>query len=168
MAPRCRRDVGLFYRYFLPVFLSQSLLMIRVTVRCREPQFCKLDGLSSSNLFRLISHFTSISTNVICCITFTLCNKIYIGETGKRLADRFCEHLRENKTKQNKKQKNRYASKPAACHFNLSSHSHHNMTICRLSLHHGKKESRKILEQKFIFQLGTLSPHGISERLSFH
>ena len=35
-------------------------------------------------------------------------------------------------------------------------------------LHHGNTESRKNLEQKLIFQLGTLSPHGINERLSFH
>ena len=29
------------------------------------------------------------------------------------------------------------ASKPVARHFNLPNHSHHNMTICGLSLHHG-------------------------------
>ena len=40
--------------------------------------------------------------------------------------------------------------------------------VCGLSLHHGNTESRKNLEQKFIFQLGTLYPHGINERLSFH
>ena len=28
-------------------------------------------------------------------------------------------------------------------------------------------ESRKNLEQKFIFQLGSLNPHGINERFSF-
>ena len=38
-------------------------------------------------------------------------------------------------------------------------------TICGLSSHHGNTESRKNLEQKFIFQLGALSPHGINERL---
>ena len=43
-----------------------------------------------------------------------------------------------------------------------------NMTICGLSLHHGNTESRKNFEQKLIFQLGTLSPHGINERFSFH
>ena len=105
---------------------------------------------------------TCISSNVIYCITWTLCKKIYIGETGRRLADRFCEHLRD--TEQNKTD----ASKPVACHFNLPNHSHHNMTICGLSLHHGNTESRKNLEQKSIFQLGTLSPHEINERLSFH
>ena len=39
------------------------------------------------------------------------------------------------------------------------------MTICGLSLHHGETESRKNLEQKFIFQLGTLYPHVINEHL---
>ena len=111
---------------------------------------------------KITDHFTGISANVIYCITCTLCKKIYIGETGRRLADRFREHLRgveKNDTN---------ASKPVARHFNLPNHSHHNMTICGLSLHHRNTESRKNLEQKFIFQLGTLYPHGINERLSFH
>ena len=82
----------------------------------------------------------------ITCITCTLCKKIYTGETGRRLVDRFREHLRD--TEQN----NTDASKPVACHFNLPNHSHHNMTICGLSLHHGNTESRKNLKQKLIFQ----------------
>ena len=41
--------------------------------------------------------------------------------------------------------------------------------ICGLfSLHQGNTESRKNLEQKFIFQIGTLNPHGINERCSFN
>ena len=120
----------------------------------------KISGPNRS--VKVTDHFTCISTNVIYCITCTLCKKIYIGETGRRLADRFCEHLRD--TEQN----NTVASKPVARHFNLPNHSHHNMTICGLSLHHGNTESRKNLEQKFIFQLGTPSPHGINEHLSFH
>ena len=111
---------------------------------------------------KVTDHFTCLSTNVIYCITCTLCNKIYIGETGRRLADRFREHLRDAE------QNNTDASKPVVRHFNLSNHSHHNMTICGLSLHHGNTESRKNLVQKLIFQLGTLSPHGINERFSFH
>ena len=79
----------------------------------------------------------------ITCITCTLCKKIYIGETGRRLVDRFREHLRD--TEQN----NTEASKPVARHFNLSNHSHHNMTICGLSLHHRNTESRK---NQLIFQ----------------
>ena len=95
--------------------------------------------------------------------TFT-CNRTRCktGETERRLADRFREHLRDAE------QNNTDAPKPVARHFNLPNHSHHNMTVYGLSLHHGNTESSKNLEQKFIFQLGTLSPHGINERLSFH
>ena len=32
----------------------------------------------------------------------------------------------------------------------------------------GNIESRKTLEQKFIFQIGTLNPDGINERFSFN
>ena len=34
---------------------------------------------------KVTDHFTCITTNVIYCITSTLCKKIYIGETGRRL-----------------------------------------------------------------------------------
>ena len=55
-----------------------------------------------------------------------------------------------------------------ARHFNLPNHSKKHMAICGLSLHLGTTESRKNLEQKFIFQIGTLNPHGINERFSFN
>jgi len=41
------------------------------------------------------------------------------------------------------------------------------MAICRVYLHQGSTENRKTLEQKFIFQIGTLNPNGINERFSF-
>ena len=43
------------------------------------------------------------------------------------------------------------ASKPVAWHFKLSNHSKQHMTACSLSLHLGSSESRKTLEQNFIF-----------------
>ena len=132
--------------------------------RCKTcPFISNMVKISGPNrCAKITDHFTCISANVIYCITCTLCKKIYIGETGRRLADRFREHLRDVE------KNDTHASKPVARHFNLPNHSHHNMTICGLSLHHGNTESRKNLEQKFIFQLGTLYPHGINERLSFH
>ena len=85
-----------------------------------------------------------------------------LGETGRRLGDRFREHLRDvEKDDQN-------ASKPVARHFNLPNHSNQHMVVCGLSLHQGSTESRKTLEQKFIFQIGTLNPNGINERFSFN
>ena len=115
-----------------------------------------------SDHIKITDHFTCTSTNVIYCITCTLCKKLYIGETGTRLGDRFREHLRDVK----KDDKN--ASKPVARHFNLPNHFKQHMVVCGLSLHQGSTESRKTLEQKFIFQIGTLNPHGINERFSFN
>ena len=101
---------------------------------------------------KITDRFTCTSANVIYCITCTLCKKIYIGETGRRLGDRFREHLRD--VERNDKD----ASKPVARHFNLPNHSSQHMTICGLPLHQGNTESRKNLEQKFSFQIGTLIP----------
>ena len=50
-----------------------------------------------------------------------LFNKLYIGETGRRLGDRFREHLRD--VERNDKD----ASKPVARHFNLPYHSKQHM-----------------------------------------
>ena len=83
---------------------------------------------------------------------------LYIGETVRRLGDRFREHLRDVK----KDDKN--ASKLFARPFNLPNHSKQHVAVCGLSPHQGSTESRKTLQQKFVFQIGTLNPHGINER----
>ena len=106
---------------------------------------------------KITDRFTCTSANIIYCIKCTLC--IYIGETGRRLGDRFREHLR------NVERNDKDASKPVARHFNLPNHSIDNIPICGLSMHQGNTESRKNLEQKFIFQLGSLNPHGIRTSL---
>ena len=120
----------------------------------------KLSGNKRS--IKITDHFTCTSVNVIHCITCTLCKKVYISETGRRLGDRFWEHLRAvEKDDQN-------TAKPDSRHFDLPNHSKQYMAVCSLSLHRGNTESRKTLEQKFIFQMGTLNPHGIKERFSFY
>ena len=107
-------------------------------------------------------NFTCTSANVIYCITCTLCKKFYLGETGRRLGDRFREQLRDVQ----KDDKN--ASKLVARHLDLPNHSKQHMAVCGLSLYQGSTESREPLEQKFIFQIDTLNPHGINERFSFN
>ena len=138
------------------VFECLEAFILFKRTRCKTcPFISNTVNISGPNRsVKVTDHFTCISSNVIYCITCTLCKKIYIGETGRRLADRFREHLRDAE------QNNTDASRPVARHFNLPNHSHHNRTICGLYLHHGNTESRKNLEQKLIFQLGTLSPHG--------
>ena len=121
----------------------------------------KISG--SKRSVKITDRFTCTSANVIYCITCTLCNKLYIGETGRwRLRNQFREHLRD--VEKNDKD----ASKPVARHFNLPNHFKKHMAICGLSLHLGTTESCKNLDQKLIFQIRTLNPHGINERFSFN
>ena len=115
--------------------------------RCKTCPFIsntvKISGPNRS--VKVTDHFKCISTNVIYSITCTLCKKIYIAETGRKLADHFREHLRDAE------QNNTDASKPVARHFDLPNHSHNNMTICGLPLHHGKTESPKISNKNSFF-----------------
>ena len=108
--------------------------------------------IGPKRLIKITDRFTGTSANVIYCITCTLCKKIYIGETGRRLGDCFREHLRD--VERNDKD----ASKPVARHFNLPNHSSQHMTICGPSLHQGNTESRKNLEQNSFFKLAHLIP----------
>ena len=85
--------------------------------------------------------------------TCTLCNKLYIGESGRKLGDRFREHLLDVKNKGSD------LSKPVDRHFNLPGHSHEHMEICGINLHLGNNETRKRKEQRLIF--------GVNERFSF-
>ena len=62
------------------------------------------------------------------------------------------EHLRD--VEKNVKD----ASKAVAGHFNLTKHSKKHIAISGFSLHLGTTESRKNLEEKFIFQIGILNP----------
>ena len=123
--------------------------------RCKNCLFIvntsKISGPKRS--VKITDRFTCTSANVIYCIACTLCNKLYIGETGRRLGDRFREHLRD--VEKNDKD----ASKPVARHFNLPNHSKKHMSICGLSLHQGTTESRKNLEQSFVAVLGNCNKY---------
>ena len=61
-------------------------------VRCRTfiSNANKISG--PKRTVAITDHFSCIYTNLIYCITCTLCKKICIGETGRRLSDRFREH----------------------------------------------------------------------------
>ena len=134
-------------------------------LRCKTfPFIHKVEKMSRpKKSIKITDHFTRISANVIFCITCTYCKKLYNGETGRRLGDRFGEHLRD--VERNDKD----ASKPVARHFNLPNDSKQHMVVYSLSLHLGSSESRKTIEQKFIFQIGTLNPHSIGKkRFSFN
>ena len=91
--------------------------------RCKTCPFIhnadKVTGPKRS--IKITDGFICTSANVIYCIKCTLSKKIDIGETGRRLGDRFREHLRD--VERNDKD----VSKPVARHFNLPNNSTQNM-----------------------------------------
>ena len=79
-------------------FLVRSTLKSDESPGTQKMQICpfiyntdKVTGPKRS--IKITDRFTCTSANVIYCIKCTLCKKIYIGETGRRLGDRFREHL---------------------------------------------------------------------------
>ena len=73
------------------------------------------------------------------------------GVTGRKLGDRFREHLLDVKNKGSD------LSKPVARHFNLPGHSHEHMEICGIYLHLGNNETRKKERTETNFQTRDLS-----------
>ena len=114
-------------------------------------------SISDSALF--FSPFQVFSfLNFLDCITCTFCKTSYVGEIGRRLREQFRDVKRKYKE----------ASEKVARHFQLTNHYRQDMAVCGLSLHLSISESHKTLEQKLIFQIGTLDTHGINERFSFN
>ena len=89
--------------------------------KCRRCNACKfvtncsamhMEGPKGS--FNVTEPFTCISKNIVYDIICKQCNIIYIGETGRRLADRITEHIRSIG--------NNFSGFPVAHHFNPPSH----------------------------------------------
>ena len=120
-----------------------------------EMNFCLKSCLcfcrdSRDRSIKINDHFTYISASVANWITRSCCKKLYIGETGRRLDDRFRGRLHDVERSE------KDASKPVARHLYLASHSEEHMAVCGLSLHLGSSENRKTRE------------HGINVRFSFN
>ena len=98
------------------------------------------------------------SSNIIYCISCVKCCKLYIGETGRRLSDRFSEHLRSVR--------NNDVDKPVARHFNAANDSISDIKVCAISPISGGNDSRKRYEKHLIFKIVTIHPHGLNERFS--
>ena len=130
------------------------------TTRCQRPrcntcshivQGRSLEG--PKRTWHVKGQFSCTTTNVIYGLTCERCGKLYIGETKRRLADRTTEHLRSIRLNT--------PGLPVAAHFNLPGHSSSDLKVCILKTCRGDGE-RKHLEERIIFTLGTLHPHGIN------
>ena len=97
--------------------------------------------------------FSCISSNIVYCISCTKCGLLYIGSTVRRLGDRFVEHLRLTRLK------NQYF--PVSVHFNRNGHNSH-MSVSVICQVLGSSEQLRLKEERIIFHLGTLHPYGMN------
>ena len=81
------------------------------------------------------------------------CCKLYIGETGRCLPDRFAEHFRSVR--------NNDVDMPIARHFNAANHSISDMKICAISPISGGNDSRKRHKKCLIFKSEPFTPTGL-------
>ena len=114
---------------------------------------------SPKHLYTICERFTCQSENVVYSITCRRCGRLYIDETGRRLRERFSEHLRSVR--------NNSPGFPVAEHFNSASHSLDDMMICGLKRCSGDNTRRKNQEMRLIFEPGTLKPNGLNINFSF-
>ena len=78
---------------------------------------------------------------------------MYVGETGRRFADRFREHLRDVRVSS--------TSSDVAVHFNSPGHDTHDLSVCCLT-NVTDMRVRRLTEARLIKRLGTLHPLGLN------
>ena len=135
------------------------------TFACRHPRCLTCQHTKSQTilqspkcLFTIRDRFTCQSENVVYSIICRRCGCLYIGETGRRLRERFSERLRTVL--------NNSPGFPVAEHFNSASHSLNDIMICGLKSCSGDNTRRKNQEVRLIFELGTLKPNGLNINFS--
>lgn len=106
-----------------------------------------------SSTWNIKTTFQCTTANVVYAITCSACGMVYVGETKRRLADRFREHRRDVI--------NHNRKSPVAIHFNLPNHSEEDMLVGGLVECYNDQQ-RKTTEMKLIKKLGTLDPLGMN------
>ena len=102
--------------------------------------------------------FSCTTSNLVYIITCRACTLSYVGEIGRRLGDRFCEHLRSVSKK---------ADLPVAKHFSSPGRTTDDMMVAvvRAGLHNTRDRHRA--ECRLIFKCKTLQPRGINIDFNF-
>ena len=105
-------------------------------------------------------NYSCVTDNVVYCLTCTKCpSTVDIGETGRRLADRFREHRRDVINGRN--------DLPVPAHFNQENHALEDLKVAVLRACLANQQYRKKQEMRFIFKYGTVSPSGMNQDFSF-
>jgi hypothetical protein len=131
----------------------------RVCVTCAHINYApSINGTTGS--FDINQSFDCTSRNVVYAVTCSKCNKVYIGETKRRLGDRFSEHLRYA-TKNNR-------DTPITRHYNAIPHTPSDLRVTGLLHSSGSDFQRWVTEQRTIFKYGTLAgPDSIGLNVQF-
>ena len=98
----------------------------------------------------------SVSENVVYAIKCRTCNKLYIGETGGRLGERFRDCTRLSGT-----------DLPVGCHFTSSGHSIGDMLVSVIRSGFRSPTERRSFEARMIFRRRTLQPAGLNVDFNF-
>ncbi|XP_076446390.1 uncharacterized protein LOC143283884 [Babylonia areolata] len=96
-------------------------------------------------------NYTCKSTDIVYILTCTLCHKLYVGETGRSLNERFSEHLRSMRLNY---------SDPIGQHFNSPLHNYTQARVAAVWQNPSNREYRKHMESHVISRLGTIQPAG--------
>ena len=103
--------------------------------------------------------FTCISKNIVYGIICKRCNIIYIGETGRRLADRITEHIRSVR--------NNFSGFPVAQHFNPPSHcSLNDFSVTGIIHCNCSNVNRLNIENRIILNLEPYLPWDLTQNLT--
>ena len=137
--------------------------------RCRTCNFtAKTDTITSTGgSVHLNRRFDCTATGVIYAILCQRCHMLYIGETSRKLSDRFGEHLRSVEG-YNRNSRYHGGGFPVAEHFNLADHSNiQDMKVTVVKQVNGGTASRQREERRLIFKLKTLAPSGMNIDFKF-
>ena len=115
---------------------------------------------STGQTFKIKSHITCETSNIIYMIQCTKCNLQYIGETKRRLKDRFNEHRRPIINPFCS-----YTPTAVSRHFLTSGHAEDHMILIPLEQLHTSRDSIRKAREAFLIHRGkTLEPAGLNRR----
>ena len=103
--------------------------------------------------------YTCTSNNVVYVIECRTCDKVYIGETGRRLGDRFREHFRSTR------QSN--TDLPVGRHFALPGPASIDMLVSVIHSGFRDTQNRRLFQARMIFKHKTLHPGGLNTDFAY-
>ena len=135
------------------------------TFPCRRPR-CKSCAYTNSPAqvntpggpLTIRQKFVCTTSDLIYIITSCTCTLCYIGETGRRLGNRFSEHLRSVEKK---------ANLPVAKHFSSPGRTTEGMMVSVVRTGFRDTAQRRSAEGRLIFKCQTLQTRGINIDFSF-